>query len=249
MAYYNRDLKRLKIKRKKLEWLNQGNCAKVFRYGDKVLKEYFPDTGRGSRLKPEVFDILRHIDNDNFMKLYEIYSDMDFFEMLIYLVEKNLYKEEDDCDIFQVDCSLAKYYPSDPIHILEESINYVLENFRQLDSLFDIFTDNGIRTDDIKRENCVLNTNGIVIIDPDCFKISKDSIRDVRIHNKKNLLHLLKSICCDNVGDYKNFGKIKDNINGFLDEADIKENTDIAYEISNKLKYVKKPIDYFRKYK
>ncbi len=72
MAYYNRDLKRLKIKRKKLEWLNQGNCAKVFRYGDKVLKEYFPDTGRGSRLKPEVFDILRHIDNDNFMKLYEI---------------------------------------------------------------------------------------------------------------------------------------------------------------------------------
>lgn len=249
MAYYNRDLKRLKIKRKKLEWLNQGNCAKVFRYGDKVLKEYFPDTERDSRLKPEVFDILRHVDSDYFIKLYDIYTDMNILELLFYTIEKNMDKEEYDCDIFQVDVYLAKYYPSNSIHILEESTNYVLENFRQLDSLFDIFTDNGIRTDDIKRENCVLNTNGIVIIDPDCFKISKDSIRDVRIHNKKNLLHLLKSICCDSVGDYENFGKIKDNINGFLDEADIKENTDIAYEISKKFQYVKKPIDYFRKSK
>lgn len=247
MAYYNRNLERLKLKRKKLVWLDHGNCAKAFRYGDKVFKEYFSETEDASRLKPEVFDILRDINDDHFIKLFEIYSDMDLVELLIYMCNKNLYQNKSDSNFFQVDSYIAKYYLDNPINVLEDPIDYVLDNFRELDILFDIFTDNGIQTEDMKRENTAMSSNGIVILDPDCFYISKDSKSTLKVKNKENLLHLLKSICCNSVGYYTNYKELKSKINKKLDDICVVENTDIAYEVQKKLSHVKKPIDYFLK--
>lgn len=238
MAYYNRNLERLKLKRKKLVWLDHGNCAKAFRYGDKVFKEYFSETEDASRLKPEVFDILRDINDDHFIKLFEIYSDMDLSELLVYICDKSS---------FQVDSYMAKYYLNNPINVLEEPIDYISDNFRELDILFDIFTDNGIQTKDVKRLNTAMSSNGIVILDPDCFYISKDSKSKLKIKNKEKLLGLFKSICCDSTECYVNSKELKAKINTKTDDICITENTDIAYEIQKKLSYVKKPIDYFRK--
>lgn len=240
MAYYNRQLQRLKLKREKLKYLDRGCCAKTLCYGDKVFKKYFHETGDGSRLKPEVFDILRDINNDYFIKIFEIYSDMDLSELLIYLLDKSS---------FQVDSYMAKYYLNNPINVLEGPIDYISDNFRELDILFDIFTNSGIQTKDVKRENTAMSSNGIVILDPDCFYMSKDSESTLKTKNKEKLLGLFKSICRDSAESecYVNSKELKEKIDEKVGDIHVTENTDVAYEISKKLRYVKKPIDYFMK--
>lgn len=238
MAYYNRQLQRLKLKRKKLKYLDRGCCAKAYYYGDKVFKKYFSETGDDSRLKPEVFDILRDINHDHFIKLFEIYSDMNLSELLIYLLDKSS---------FQVDGYMAKLYLNISINVLEGPIDYISDNFRELDILFDIFTNNGIQTKDVKRKNTAMSSNGIVILDPDCFYMSKDSKSTLKTKNKEKLLDLFKSICRDSAENYVNHEELKDKIDKKIGDIRVTENTDVAYEISKKLSYVKKPIDYFMK--
>lgn len=243
MAYYNRNLKMLKLKRKKLEYLSHGNCAKVFRYGDNIFKEYYSETGNKSRLNPKVFDILKDINHNHFIKLFEIYGDMDLLELLIYVCDRH----SGEKDSFQVDSYMARYYSSDSINVLLEEVGYILDNFRELDLLFDVFTESGIKTTDVKSENTVINRDKIIIVDPDCFSISKVSASTLKIQNKEMLLHLFKSICKTSVAEFSNSREMMTKIDDKLADITVNKNTDIAYEISKKLKYVKKPIDYFMK--
>lgn len=236
--YYNRDRQRLRLKRSELEYLNSGENAKVLYNNDIVLKEYFFDTDTDFRLNPEMFDIMKDIDNPNFIKLLEIYSDFDLLELL-----KNRMKVLP----FITDAHIAKYYVDDAVNVLYTSKDYILDNFRELEILFNIFTDNSIATDDVKRKNAILNSRRIIIIDPDSFYITKSSKEVLTLQNKKKLLHLFRSICLDGTTNQSNSGDLITWIDTELTNIPVTASTDVCYEISKKLKYARKPIDIFKK--
>ena len=73
---------------------------------------------------------------------------------------------------FVTDAYTAKFYENSGINILYQPISYVLDNFRELEQLFDIFSSLSIEVNDVKRDNLVMDTNKIVLIDPDCFVLS-----------------------------------------------------------------------------
>lgn len=238
MSYFNRKCQPLKMNRKDLQYLSSGECASVYHNNEIILKEYFSETPIFNRLDPETFDILKSIDHENFMKLLEIYCDLNYSELIEYKINiRN----------FSVDASIAKYYHDDSVNVLYESIDYILDNFRNLDKLFEIFTDNSILTDDVKRKNAILSQKGIIIIDPDTFRCAPLPKEDIAVLNKKELLTLLRSICISSIGKIKNHDELIKKIVLDLTAIDISDKTDMAHEIAKKLKYVKKPIEYLVK--
>ena len=86
----------------------------------------------------------------------------------------------------------------------------------------------------------------IIIIDPDFYKTSKDTRKNIENWNKKILFELFKEILLAGLknGDRTSmYGWIYDTFK--INE--ITERTDLAHELSKKLKYVKRPIDVIRK--
>lgn len=244
MPYYNRNHKKLKLKLNTLEYLNSGECARVLHNKDIILKEYYSETIFNYRLNEKMFDILKNISNPHFIELFDIYSCFDFIELL-----------ENKIGIlpFIVDAYTAKYYSDNSVNVLLEHKDYILDNFRELEILFKIFSENMIYTDDIKRDNTVIGKDGIIIIDPDLFYTIPDlfctmesSKELISTLNKKNLIYLFRSILINSVKNEPNYGKIITFIDNELVNFEVTDNTDVAYEISKKLKYIKQPIELFR---
>ena len=242
MKYYSRDCKELSLNIEALSYLNCGGCAEVQYNGKIIFKKYYDFTERQFRLSPEMFDILKTINNEHLMKIYEIYSKTNILKLLSSKIGKTK---------FTVDAYTAKYYRDDDIDILATTKDYLLDNFRELEELFTAFTTNGIKPGDLKRDNTVLNSNGIILIDPDSFSISPDSNNDLVIKNKKALLSLFKDLllkCALYKEDCEQSIQFIDRkIDNDLTDFKINERTEITVELSKKLKYVKRPIDYFRK--
>lgn len=236
MAYYNRNHKRLKLNG--MKYLNYGGCAKILYNKDIIFKEYYSETAPSCKLSPKMFDMLKQINNPHFIELFDIYSDFDFIELV---------KNKMELLPFIVDAYTAKYYPDNSVNALYEQKDYILDNFRELEILFDIFSQNKICTDDIKKSNTIISKTGIIIIDPDLFYTSESSKESISTLNKKNLLDLFKSICMNSATNELNYVKLKTFTDNELANIIVTENTDITYEISKKLKYIKKPIEILKK--
>ncbi len=238
MAYYNETGKKIHINKRKMKYLNCGKCAKVFYDEDKIFKEYFSKTPYCGRLNLEMFTILKSIRDNHFMEIYSLCQKM---STLFFLSRKR------DCFPFMTDAYLAKYYSDNTTNPLYESIDYTLDNFNELEKLFTIFTENKITVNDVKRENSILGKNNIVIVDPDCFSIAHYNSNLIAIDNKIELLMLLRSIYITGAREHPNYEEIKQKVNTELLAIEVGENTNIAYELSKKLKHVRKPIDYLLK--
>ena len=236
MSYYNRKYKKLKLSN--MEYLNSGDCAQVLYNKEMIFKEYYSETMLNCRLSEKMFNMLKHIKNPHFIELFDIYSYFDFIELL---------KNKIGILPFVVDAYTAKYYPDNSVNVLFEHKDYILDNFRELDLLFRIFSENMICTDDVKRGNTVIGKEGIVIIDPDLFYTTECAKEFIIVLNKKKLINLFKSIFINSI---ENEQKCDNNIT-FVDNElfnfVINDKTDVAYEISKKLKYVKKPVDLLKR--
>lgn len=236
MSYYNRNYKKLKLNA--LEYLNGGECARILYNKEIIFKEYFFDTELCYRINEKVFDILKNINNPHFIELFDIYSDFDFLELL---------KNKMGILPFIITAYTAKYYPDNSVNVLMEHKDYILDNLKELEVLFRVFSENMICTDDIKRDNAVIGKDGIVIIDPDLFYTTQSSKEFISTLNKKNLLYLFKDILVNSIENKSSLGKIKTFIDNELVNFEVKANTDVTYEISKKLKHIKKPIELFRR--
>lgn len=148
---------------------------------------------------------------------------------------------------FIVDAYTAKYYSDDSVNILCEPIDYILDNFHELEKLFDIFTDNSIVTADIKRKNAILSHSGIIIIDPDAFSISIMPKHRIAIWNKIKLLALFRSVLKSSMNNIENCDDGLMNIFFNLGTVDVDSKTDVTYELSKELKHVKWPREYLKK--
>ena len=236
MSYYDRNYKKLKLN--DMEYLNSGECAKILYNKEMILKKYYYSTELNYRLSEKMFDLLKNINNPHFIELIDIYSDFNFIELL---------KNKMGILSFFVDAYTAKYYPDNSINVLLEHKDFILDNIKELEVLFRTFSENMIRTVDIKRDNTVIGKDGIVIIDPDLFYTIESSKEFISILNKKNLLKLFRDIFINSVENKSNYVNIINFIDNELVNFEVTYNTDVAYEISKKLKYIKKPIELFRR--
>ncbi len=233
--YYNRHFDRFNLKN--MEYINKGLCAEIYSDDEQIFKKYFPLTPRTYRLKENVFDILKDINNPHFIELYEIYNRSN---------QIDLYKSIRDEHEFIVSAYTAKYYKDNSVNALLEDKNYLLENFCELEKLFEELTKNNICTNDVKRDNSILGKNGIVIIDPDLFYIVDSSDAFLRQMNKKNLFKLYNSIIINSLEDDIYYQKNANIIRALLESIKITEKTDVTHEISKTLKYVNKPKELFK---
>lgn len=256
MSYYNRKLKMLKINIDKFDYIGHGFNAYVYHNNKMALKRYYRGTLPRLRLSPELFDLLKDVRNKHFIRLYDIYCELD---------NKGLEEYNSGGKNFSVDAYTSKYYRRDGTEPLLEKKEYLLENIRELEALFTIFTNEGIITDDIKRENSIFQRKRIIIIDPDLYYIDKNiSKKERAIINKRKLLLLFGSICIDELQEayfdkkaikeymeYLDINKVKDyftkvrNDIGSIQEID--ENTNVTDRVAKILEKVNRPIDYLAK--
>lgn len=218
-----------------MKYLSQGDCGEVSHNDEIILKEYFGFINNSYRIKEEIFDILKNIDDKHLIELYDIYTAKNkikiFFGKLL------------QCQ-FKVDCYTAKYYSDNSVNALNEPKEYLLENLFELQKLFNILTENNICTKDVKRANTIIGKEGIVIIDPDLFYIPKEK-ENVALINQLNLLNLFKSICLASIDTKRDLDSILKCLEKEVLDFNLTEKTDISYEISKKLKYRKCPKDIF----
>ena len=231
MYYIDENYKKVNIDIQSYKIFDVGGCGEIYRNKDEILKKYYPRTDRLHRLKIKEFNLLKQINHTNFIKLHKIYMICN---------KPSIIKR------YLVDLYTAKYYQKEDITPAFLNKDYLLENFSSIENLFRIFSDNKIKTYDIKLYNTVFTKDFIVIIDPDLYELSNDKINKIKVWNKNNLFKLFTEILLAGLKgcDWTNmFCWIYDNFN----PEKINENTDLAHELSKKLQYVKRPIEVIRK--
>ncbi len=236
MAYFNRSFE--KFDQSNLEYLNQGNCAHIAYDHNIIFKQYFSYTELECRLKVWIFEILKDINSPYFIKLIDIYTKKNLMKRIFYRISKKF---------FIVDAYSAKYYEKEDINILIEPTDYLLDNFRGLESLFEIFSSYAILTGDLHIDNVLFTSQNMIIIDPDFFELYYGN--DLKIKNKRKLLSLCRNICKNTLKfRLKNYSE--EVIYNFLNELTnfkVDDKTDISYELSKRLKGCKRPIDLITK--
>lgn len=236
MRYIDGDGKKVKFNMNEFKFLDSGGCASVYDNNILIFKRYHKGTPNNLKLRKDVFNILKQIKSANFIKLYNSYY-----------VEYN-YKRINFNDEY-LDAYTAEYYQKENIIPALINKDYLLENLKKLDDLFELLSDNRIETNDVRVQNTILTKESIVIIDPDFFEIHRNSKKEIRIWNKARLLNLVRDLLLkiELFKDYNTMEKMERWFDDNFDLNEITESTDLAYELSKKLKYVKKPIEVIRK--
>lgn len=235
MDYYNSSLK--KFDRSNFEYLNHGSCAHVAHNHDIIFKQYYSNVPLSDRLKVCIFEILKDINNSHFIELIDIYAEGKLLKLIFYKIIKK---------ILIIDAYTAKYYKSEKINVLYAPTDYFLDNIREIETLFGIFSNNAILTDDLHVGNIIFTSNNMIIIDPDFFKLYEK--KDIVIKNKRRLLSLCSDIFSSMLELESQY--TEEEINNFvrrLTDFNVNENTDITYEFNKKLKQVKRPIQLLTK--
>lgn len=250
MAYYDR--KNRKLDKRDMKYLANGGFGNVYFDEETILKVYYPkciDPFEG-KITLEVFDILKEIHHPNFIELLDIYSNLDF--LTLFCRKFNLIYS------FQIDAYTAKYYQKEDINPLLESKDYLLDNLREIDQLCTLLTKLRIRLDDLRAGNTIFTKEKMIIIDPDYFRLTALSMKQLTIHNKKSLFLLMKDIFSNYLEEFitkedptsttRQLIITADSIvNKRLNDIYITEQTDIPAVLSKRLKSAKKTVELFRK--
>ena len=248
MAYYDR--KNRKLDKRNMKYLANGSFGNVYFDEEKILKVYHlecidPFEGK---ITLEVFDILKEIHHPNFIELLDIYSNLDL--LTLFCRKFNLIYS------FQIDAYTAKYYQKEDINPLLESKDYLLDNLREIDQLCTLLTKLRIRLDDLRAGNTIFTKEKMIIIDPDYFRLTALSMKQLTIHNKKSLFHLMKDIFSNYLEEFiaqedptlttRQLIITADSIvNNRLNDIHITEQTDIPAVLSKRFNSVKKPVELF----
>lgn len=219
------------------EFVDEGTCGKIYRYGDVVFKKYDQDVEYFIRLQKNVFDFLKTIESPSFIKLQDIYMQAEYPKFLLNLFHLSKFK---------VDGYTAKYYENEDINPLFYSKDYLLESFLEIEKVFNYLSKNRMLAIDIKRGNTIYTKDGLVLVDPDLFEFSGKNKKDIAILNKRKIFDLLQSILIED----QDSNDISDLVCWFIDNFQyniITPKMNVTDHLADTLKYVKRPIDIVRK--
>lgn len=249
MIYYNSkgELVEFNGNTTKLEGAN----GEIFRDSNNIAyKRYF--SYAENKIKQAIFDFIKSINNPHMVKLLERYylaEDILDLESFLYYVnhverDSNLYNE----DLQKIDLYTYEWVEKEYIDILEQSVDYLLDNINELLRLADFLSMNGIAMSDMKADNIICNKNGIVLIDPDMYYFidPQDSKSHLMLENRKLIFQTLRSVC-QRVTEYKG-NLISRNITELFEDSIEDPRYGISL-LSKKLSGYKMPIDYITRTK
>jgi len=220
--------------------IGNGWCGEVYQYeSELVLKKYRDLCHKRLRLKKDVYDIVKDINSPHIVEINEL-----------------LFKKKREDSIFSVlglenvavDAYTCKYIKADAIDILNTPTEYLIHNMNELSKLFTELSRHGVRVEDLKASNTIIQEDKIVLIDFDLFhKVLMTNKRLDRL-NQLDLLLLFKEIISDCVWEYEYEFDLIDSIDEVFKCSQYFGASAPIVEVSKQLQKYKYPIDYLRKY-
>lgn len=222
MKYYDK-LGGLKaITEDRLRYFDHGQTANVYMLDESIVfKRYFSYVSDAVIIDDEVFKLLQSFNDPQIVKLLELFK-----------------SEENKNSAYTME-----YVKEEDVDYLDEYSSVFLEHISELERIVDIFTEERLRVMDLKNSNVIVKKNGLVIIDPDKYRIV--DYKPV-ISNKDQVLYLAYSLLNfgkSKVGDSLDRVKLLD----FRHSIVVDESLDITSQLARTLKKTKKPIDIFRR--
>lgn len=224
----------------------EGANGEIFKCSNNVAyKKYF--SYAESKIKQSIFDFVKSVNNPHIIKLLERYYSVEEILNLDTFLHYANHVERDfstyNVDLQKIDLYTYEWIEKDYIDILEQSVDYLLDNINELLRLADFFSINGVAMNDMKVENLICNRNGIVLIDPDMYYFigSQDSKSELMLQNRKCILKTLRSVC-KRLTEYRG-DSISENVNELFESSIEDPRYGIAL-LSKKLSGYKMPIEY-----
>ena len=158
--------------------IKHGNCGTIYYYKDDTCLKLYDQKYAISinKLKIDIYNDIKEIISPNLINIKEIY----------FKEKKNVH--------YDVDAFISQYYEEAYDDFLNVSTTYLLENIEQILKLSNELSKKRIRFFDIKRENIILDSKNIILIDPDRWYYSNldfDEIRHLNINSLSTLFNEL----------------------------------------------------------
>ena len=204
---------------KNSKFFKHGGTSNIYKLeNDELLKRYYAYTTESVRITEDIFKLLQTINHIRMIRMYELFV---INNHSVAYTMKEL--TDDDTDI------------------LDTSVDFLLENIKSIEELFDNLTALNIRIMDSRWDNTVVNEKGITIIDPDKYrKVEYNPVTN----NKDQLLYLVYSLLTDR----KSIREREIDLNKvvrFRNSIKISDTVSITDELHTSLKLVKKPYELF----
>ena len=202
--------------------INHGCCGGIYKYKNDCVKLYYDLSLSNGKISKKVFEKLKEIDSDYFVKLKDL-----------------LYQE----GLQEFSAYTMKYYSAEKLNILDLDTEYTLYMFHEYLKLFNKFSEMKIIAEDVKRNNTIYDGKNLILIDPDLFYFS-NNIEDCKVSNYNKLLRLFRSIYLEEVKKI-----LKLNYNPFNDLGELfnlEMGPNMDNELAKKLKKYRHPRDYFK---
>lgn len=210
----------------------KGKCSEVFHDGNIYYKKYFYTTSYCDRITYDIWELLEGIENSHLARIYELLYGRNNVCRISFLRE--------NIRDYEVDAYRLQWIKEDNTDILEISKEYFLENLFEIFHLGEVLSGYGAYMNDVKRENTIINREGIVLIDPDiyAYKGREDLGLEVKEYND----FVIKRLFIEMIIKEKKINITTDQVIDLFDGVNSK---DEMGEISKKLRGYKSLNEYF----
>jgi hypothetical protein len=158
---------------------DKGSRGDVYRYGDIAIKKYKKVSYDCDNIQLDMFENLREIQLPAFVELIDCTTEMVENEREPYDIYGRPNKRE------VVSAYSARFYETSNESMIDKPLDYTLSSLYELRKLLKELSDREISIVDSHFENCIVTENGLVIIDPDFYRIRKNpyKINEKRIRD------------------------------------------------------------------
>jgi hypothetical protein len=198
-----------------LEEIGAGSNGTVYRYDDVAIKVYDNVSYDSKNIDIDIFDDLRDIDLDSFIKLIDCST---------ILCEKDSYCPKNRDKYCHREKEIVRAYSSMYVEpskelLIDKPIDYTLNSLYEFKSLLEELNQKKILIGDAHQNNCVITDDRLVIVDPDLYRYhpNPDKI------NVKRIKEYIVSIWLDEykVEDYYDLRRLSDYFKGSTIEESI----------------------------
>lgn len=203
--------------------INHGCCGEIYKYKNDCVKLYYDSSLSNGKISKKVFETLKEIDSDYFVKLKDL-----------------LYQE----GLREFSAYTMKYYKAEELNILDLDTDYTLYMFHEYLKLFNEFSEKKIITYDVKRNNTIYDGKNLILIDPDLFYFS-NNVEYCKISNYNRLLQLFRSIYLEEVKENFELDYSKNPFTDLGELFNLELGPNMDNELAKKLKKYRRPRDYF----
>lgn len=184
MQYYNSKGELLDFTLSKS--FNHGTTANIYKLEDSICFKIYYTFINYFGMNSDIFNIIKEINHESTYKLLDTYYDKEKINNPNSL-KRNL-------NNYKIDAYSYYYLEESNIEIFDIDCEYLIESINKLEEFISILSELKVEMFDIRRENAIFTSNGIVLIDLDGCKIDKTANSSTNLTatwNKKRLIHLL----------------------------------------------------------